>query len=130
MRKRGLGVGCMFYGIGYGFSRPDIGAATIEICEDGSVIVRSGEVDYGQGADTIFCQIVAEELGIRYNEIQMVTADTFATPNAGPSSASRITYVTVNAIMKAARALMRTLQSAAEDLLGERDLLFVDEEIH
>ena len=45
MKKRGIGVGCMFYGIGYGFSRQDIAGATIEICEDGSVIVRSGEVD-------------------------------------------------------------------------------------
>ena len=130
MRKRGIGIGCMFYGIGYGFSRPDIGAATIEICEDGSVIVRSGEVDYGQGSDTIFCQIVAEELGIRYDDIQMVTADTFTTPNAGPSSASRITYVTGNAMLKASRALKQTMKKVAEDALGARDLVFVDEEIH
>jgi CO/xanthine dehydrogenase Mo-binding subunit len=126
MRKRGIGIGCMFYGIGYGFSRPDIGSATIEICEDGSVIVRSGEVDYGQ----IFCQIVAEELGIRYNDIQMVTADTFMTPNAGPSSASRVTYVTGNAMLKASRALRQTMEKVAEDLLKSGDLVFVDEEIH
>jgi CO/xanthine dehydrogenase Mo-binding subunit len=128
-RKRGIGVGSMFYGLGYGFSRQDIGAATIEICEDGSVILRSGEVDYGQGSDTIFAQIVAEELGIRYNEIQMITADTFATPNSGPTSASRVTYVTGNAVLRASRALKRTLQSVAEDVLDEKDLVFVDEEI-
>ena len=100
MKKRGIGIGCMFYGIGYGFSRQDISSATVEICEDGSVIVRSGEVDYGQGSDTIFCQIVAEELGIRYDAVQLVTADTFTTPNAGPTSASRVTYVTGNAMLK------------------------------
>jgi CO/xanthine dehydrogenase Mo-binding subunit len=65
MKKRGIGVASMFYGMGYGFSRQDIGSAEVEICEDGSVTLRSGEVDYGQGSDTIFCQIVAEELGIR-----------------------------------------------------------------
>jgi CO/xanthine dehydrogenase Mo-binding subunit len=129
MKKRGIGIGCMFYGIGYGFSRQDIGAATIEICEDGSVIVRSGEVDYGQGSDTIFCQIVAEELGIPYDGIQMVTADTFTTPNAGPSSASRVTYVTGNAVLKAARAVKATMQSVAEQILGETDLVFADGEI-
>ncbi len=129
-KKRGIGVASMFYGLGYGFSRQDIGAATLEICEDGSMIVRSGEVDYGQGSDTIFCQIVAEELGIRYDGIQMVTADTFATPNAGPTSASRVTYVTGNAVMKAAQALKETLRAVAEALLGEKDLVFVDEEIH
>lgn len=129
-RKRGIGIGSMFYGLGYGFSRQDIGAATIEICEDGSVIVRSGEVDYGQGSDTIFCQMVAEELGIRYDDIQIVTADTFTTPNAGPTSASRVTYVTGNAVLRASRAIKETLRGVAEALLGERDLVFVDEEIH
>jgi len=126
VKKRGIGIGCMFYGIGYGFSRQDISAATVEICEDGSVIVRSGEVDYGQGSDTIFCQIVAEELGVRYDQIQLITADTFVTPNAGPTSASRVTYVTGNAMLKAARAVKKTLRSVAEDILGETDLIFSD----
>jgi nicotinate dehydrogenase large molybdopterin subunit len=129
-KKRGIGIGSMFYGLGYGFSRQDVGAATVEICEDGSVIVRSGEVDYGQGSDTIFCQMVAEELGIRYDDIQIVTADTFTTPNAGPTSASRVTYVTGNAVLRASRAIKETLRNVAENLLGERDLVFVDEEIH
>ena len=129
MKKRGIGVGCMFYGIGYGFSRQDISSATVEICEDGSVIVRSGEVDYGQGSDTIFCQIVAEELGVRYDDIQLITADTFMTPNAGPTSASRVTYVTGNAMLKAARAVKATLWPVAEEILGEKDLAFEDEEV-
>ena len=129
MKKRGIGVGSMFYGMGYGFSRQDIGSAEVEICEDGSVILRSGEVDYGQGSDTIFCQIVAEELGIRYDAIQMITADTFTTPNAGPTSASRLTYVTGNAVLKAARALRNRLEEIARKMLGEEDLVFVDEEI-
>jgi CO/xanthine dehydrogenase Mo-binding subunit len=129
MKKRGIGVASMFYGMGYGFSRQDIGSAEIEICEDGSVILRSGEVDYGQGSDTIFCQIVAEELGIRYDSIQLITADTFTTPNAGPTSASRLTYVTGNAVLKAARSLRKNLQAVAEDLLDETDLLFADEEV-
>jgi len=129
-RKRGIGIGSMFYGIGYGFSRQDISSATIEVCEDGSVTLRSGEVDFGQGSDTILCQIVSEELGIRYDEIQMITADTFTTPNGGPTSASRVTYVTGNAVLKASRTLKRTLQAVAEDILKEKDLVFVDEEIH
>ena len=129
MKKRGIGVGSMFYGMGYGFSRQDIGSAEVEICEDGSVILRSGEVDYGQGSDTIFCQIVAEELGIRYDAIQIITADTFTTPNAGPTSASRLTYVTGNAVLKAARALRSRLEEIAKKMLGEEDLVFVDEEI-
>jgi CO/xanthine dehydrogenase Mo-binding subunit len=130
MKKRGIGVGSMFYGLGYGFSRQDISCATIEVCEDGSVIVRSGEVDFGQGSDTILCQITAEELGIPYNSIQMLTADTLTTPNAGPTSASRVTYVTGMAMLKAARAMKRNLQSVAEQILGQTDLLFGDERVY
>lgn len=124
MKKRGIGVGCMYYGLGYGFSRQDISSVTIEMCEDGSVILRSGEVDYGQGSDTILCQIVAEELGIPYHEIQLIAADTLTTPNAGPTSASRVTYVTGMAALKAARALKKNLQAVAEEILGEKDLRF------
>lgn len=130
MKKRGIGVGSMYYGLGYGFSRPDIGSATIEVCEDGSVIVRSGQVDYGQGSDTILCQIVADELGVKYETIQIITADTAITPDSGPTSASRITYVCGNAMIKTARALKKKLERVAEDILGEKDLVFVDGEIH
>ncbi|MBW1773046.1 MAG: molybdopterin-dependent oxidoreductase [Deltaproteobacteria bacterium] len=129
MKKRGIGVGAMIYGIGYGFSRQDIASATLEICEDGSVIVRSGEVDFGQGSDTVACQIVAEELGISYDTVQLISADTLYAPNAGPSSASRVTYVMGNAILKAARAIKETMADLARDILGEGELVFVDSEI-
>jgi CO/xanthine dehydrogenase Mo-binding subunit len=56
----------------------------------------------------------------------LITADTFSTPNAGPTSASRVTYVTGNAMLKAARAVKETLRSVAEEILGETDLLFRD----
>ena len=129
MKKRGIGIGSMYYGLGYGYSRPDIGSATVEICEDGTVIMRSGEVDFGQGSDTIFCQIVAEELGIKPEDIQMITADTATTPDSGPSSASRLAYVGGNAVLDATLRVKKTLQSVAEDILREKDVVFVESEI-
>jgi CO/xanthine dehydrogenase Mo-binding subunit len=129
MKKRGIGVGSMMYGIGYGFSRQDVASATVELCEDGSVILRSGEVDFGQGSDTIACQIVAEELAIPYDTIQLISADTLCAPNAGPSSASRVTYVMGKAVWKAARAIKETMASVARDILGDEELVFVDSEI-
>jgi len=129
MKKRGIGVGAMIYGIGYGFARQDIAAATLEVCEDGSVILRSGEVDFGQGSDTVACQIVAEELGIPYDTIQLISADTLSAPNAGPSSASRVTYVMGNAVLKAARSIKQNMASVARDILGAEELVFVDNEV-
>ena len=63
--RRGLGVGSMYYGIGYGFSRADIGSAHIEMAEDGTTTVYSGACDMGQGVMTIVAQVAAEtsELG-------------------------------------------------------------------
>ena len=129
MKKRGIGIGSMYYGLGYGYSRPDIGSATIELCEDGSLIVRTGAVDFGQGSDTLFCQIMAEELGVSPDDIQIVTPDTATTPDAGPTSASRVAYVGGNAVLNATLALKRTLHCIAENILGEKNLVFIDREV-
>ena len=124
MKKRGIGYGSMFYGLGYGFSRTDIASATLEISQDGSIIARSGEVDYGQGSDTVFCQIIAEELGVDYSAIKLITADTDVTPDSGPTSASRLTFVGGNAFIKTSRSLKKILNGVAEDILGASDLVF------
>ncbi|MEW6265104.1 MAG: molybdopterin cofactor-binding domain-containing protein [Thermodesulfobacteriota bacterium] len=133
MKKRGIGVGCMYYGLGYGYSRPDFASATIEICQDGSVIVRTGQVDYGQGSDAIFCQIAAEELGVKYENVTIIAADTATTPDSGPTSASRLVYVGGNAVIKACAALKKTLQAVARALLEaekEEDVVMARNEVY
>lgn len=124
MKKRGIGYGSMFYGLGYGFSRTDIAAVTLELNQDGSIIARSGEVEYGQGSDTVFCQIIAEELGVDYIAIKLITADTDVTPDSGPTSSSRLTFVGGNVFIKASRSLKKLLSGVAEEILGENDLVF------
>ena len=92
MKKRGLGVGSMFYGIGYGFNRPDIGAAHVEVAEDGTATLYTGVCDLGQGIQTLLAQIVGTELGMPMSDIRVVNADTGSTPDSGPTSGSRATY--------------------------------------
>jgi len=101
MKKRGLGVGSMFYGIGYGFNRPDIGAAHVEIAEDGTATLYSGVCDLGQGIQTLLAQIVVTELGVPMNEVRVVNADTGSTPDSGPTSGSRATFVQGQAVRHA-----------------------------
>ena len=103
MKKRGFGVGSMYYGIGYGFSRADIGSALIEMAEDGTTTVYSGACDMGQGVMTIVTQVAAEEIGINPDTIRVVAADTAGTPDAGPTSGSRATFVQGVAGQKAAK---------------------------
>ncbi|MEI7884532.1 MAG: molybdopterin cofactor-binding domain-containing protein [Clostridia bacterium] len=117
MIKRGRGIGCNLYGVGYGFNRADHSAATIEVADDGSVTVLSGACDMGQGSDTIFCQIAAEELGVAYEDVRIISADTFFTPDALASSASRQTYVSGEAVRKAAADVKGHLLKLAAILL-------------
>lgn len=93
MKKRGRGIGCNLYGVGYGFNRPDHSSAYIEVAEDGTATLLSGVCDLGQGSDTVLCMIAAEELGIGYENVRIISADTAVTPDSLCSSASRQTYV-------------------------------------
>ncbi|MHB1405802.1 MAG: xanthine dehydrogenase family protein molybdopterin-binding subunit [Desulfitobacteriaceae bacterium] len=102
MKKYGRGIGCNLYGVGYGFSRPDHSAAYIEVADDGTCTVLSGVCDLGQGSETVFCQIAAEEMGIAYEDVRIISADTGVTPDSLCSSASRQTFVSGNAVKNAA----------------------------
>lgn len=118
MKKRGRGIGCKLYGVGYGFNRPDHSAATVEVADDGTATVLSGCCDLGQGSDTVLCQIAAEELGIRYEDVKIISADTATTPDALASTASRQTFVSGNAVKKAASEVKRHLLKLAGELLN------------
>ncbi len=132
MIKRGRGIGCNLYGVGYGFNRADHSAAMVEVADDGSVTVLSGACDMGQGSDSIFCQIAAEALGISYEHVKIISADTAMTPDALCSSASRQTFVSGEAVRLAAddarNHLLVTaaeiLETPVEDLDIKKDVVF------
>ncbi|MDO7785742.1 xanthine dehydrogenase family protein molybdopterin-binding subunit [Desulforamulus aquiferis] len=117
MKKRGRGIGCNLYGVGFGFNRPDHSSAYVEIADDGSVTLLSGCSEIGQGSDTVLCQIAAEELGIPFEWVRIISGDSGVTPDGGPSTASRQTYVSGNAVKKAAEdAKSHMIQLASEIL--------------
>lgn len=114
MKKRGIGIGCAWYGTGYGNGFPDVSSAFVEIHDDGSATVLTGAVDVGQGSNSIYAQIVAEELGLQSEDICVYTGDTDTTPDSGTTAATRQTYNTGNAVLKAVRqAKVRLLDYAA-----------------
>ncbi|MBT8371642.1 MAG: xanthine dehydrogenase family protein molybdopterin-binding subunit [Deltaproteobacteria bacterium] len=110
--KRGIGIGSMWYGIG-SMSVKNPAHATIRVDEMARIRLCSGAADIGQGSTTILCQIVREILGLEPGIIRMVTADTGDTPDAGPTSASRQTYVSGNAVLDASRKMAADLLSEA-----------------
>jgi xanthine dehydrogenase molybdenum-binding subunit len=109
------GIACSYKNTGLGGGAPDKSEAEIEAFEDGTIEVRTAAADMGQGLAHVVAQCAAEELNLPYEKVRVLLCDTDLTPNGGPTTASRQTFVTGNAARLAAVALRDALtQSAAE----------------
>ena len=96
----------------------------IKIDRGGGVAVFCGSTDIGQGSDSVLAYVAAEELGIEPEDIRVVTADTDLTPVDLGSYSSRVTLMTGNATIQAARKLKAQLfEAAAEKLRVPADRL-------
>ena len=117
MKRRGRGIACMWYPIGFTVSA-NPSAAVVKVNEDGTATVLTGTVETGQGSLAVLGQIAAEALGIAVDDAYLVSADTDATPMDTGAIASRTTYVTGNAIRLAAEDAKAVLFEAAAQVLG------------
>jgi nicotinate dehydrogenase medium molybdopterin subunit len=117
MKKRGRGIACMWYPIGFTVAA-NPSAAVVKVNEDGTATLLTGTVETGQGSLTILAQIVAEELGIATDSVHVVSADTDTTPMDTGAIASRTTYVTGNAARLAAAKAKEILFEVAAPMLG------------
>lgn len=61
----------------------------LQINADGTVTVRTGKVEIGQGIVSAMAQIAADELDVDYTRIRMVPADTSVSPDEGSTTGSR-----------------------------------------
>ena len=115
-KRKGVGIGAMWYGIGNtGMRNPS--TARVEMDPAGAVTLYTGCADIGQGSTTVLAQIVAETLCLEADAIQLVVGDTKYTTNAGATSASRQTYISGNAVKEAAEKLRELLMTGAVDVL-------------
>ncbi|HTC61464.1 MAG TPA: molybdopterin cofactor-binding domain-containing protein [Candidatus Saccharimonadales bacterium] len=117
MKKRGRGMACMWYPIGFTVAA-NPSSAVVKLDEDGTATLLTGTVETGQGSLTILAQIVAQELGISTDDVNVVSADTDATPMDTGAIASRTTYVTGNAARLAAEKVKMMLFDVAAPMLG------------
>ena len=117
MKRRGRGIACMWYPIGF-TAAANPSAATVKINEDGTVTLLTGTVETGQGSLTALAQIAAEALGIDTEDVHVVSADTDATPMDTGAIASRTTYVTGNAVKLAAERALAVMLDVAAPVLG------------
>lgn len=101
----GIGIACSYKNVGLGLGMDDFGGAIGEILPDGSLLLRVGCVDMGQGSNTVMAQILSAQTGWPYNRIKVHSADTLSDPPAGMTTASRQTFVTGNAVVRMAEKL-------------------------
>jgi CO/xanthine dehydrogenase Mo-binding subunit/aerobic-type carbon monoxide dehydrogenase small subunit (CoxS/CutS family) len=102
---RAWGFAAAYKNTGLGGGAPDISGADVELYEDGTFQVRSSAAELGQGLVTVMRLVVAEEMSVPPEQVRVLVMDTDLTPNGGPTTASRQTFVTGNASRYAAKTL-------------------------
>ncbi len=81
----------------------------IAIAADGKVTAFCGHVDLGTGIRTALAQIVAEELDVAFEQVEMILGDTRRTPDQGPTIASASIQVSAVPLRQAAAEARRFL---------------------
>jgi xanthine dehydrogenase molybdenum-binding subunit len=117
---RGIGMASMIHvGGGARVYKSDGCGTIIKIDDFGTVNVITGATDMGQGSDTVIAQIVAEELGVRTEDVVVTHTDTDICPWDVGAHASRTTFVAGNSARGAAKKVKEQLLEVAAKSLGE-----------
>jgi aldehyde oxidoreductase len=117
--RRGVGIACMRYGIGSAGQTQALGRVALELDTEGRVHLFTGAMDLGQGSDTAFRIIVADELSLPLPSVSALSGDTATTPDAGTTGGSRVLYYVGNAAKNAAVKLKHAILDIAAELLEQ-----------
>jgi CO/xanthine dehydrogenase Mo-binding subunit len=126
-RRVGVGLACYVEGTGVG---PYEGAHVV-VETSGKVKVATGLTTQGQGHFTAFAQVAADELGVRLEDVEVVTGDTRRFGYAVGTFASRAAVMSGNAVALAARKVREKALRIAGDALeaDPGDLEIVDGQV-
>lgn len=114
-KRRAWGFAVTFKNTGLGEGAPDNATAEIEILEDGRVETRISSAEIGQGLVTVLQMITAEELKLPLEQVNIYLSDTDLTPDGGPTTGSRQTYISGNAAKFAAITLRNMIFSTLSE---------------
>ena len=127
-KRRGIGLSFFFHGAGFtGSGEAKMKAqAGVEITPEGRARILSGSTEIGQGTRTIFCQIVADELGVSYEDVEIEEPDTSRVPDSGPTVASRTCMVVGRVVQLAAREAKEKMIQFVSERFGKSDVKLID----
>ncbi|NPV68313.1 MAG: molybdopterin-dependent oxidoreductase [Anaerolineae bacterium] len=120
-RRRGRGIACAFKNVGFSFGAPEACWAIIELRGDTEieeVILYHAAAEVGQGVHTVMQQMAAEAVGVSLEKVRLVASDTSSTRNSGSVSASRMTFMSGNAIRGAAEEALKQWQAEERPAVG------------
>jgi CO/xanthine dehydrogenase Mo-binding subunit len=109
--RKGIGIAAFLHGAGFTGSgeRYLNSLVGVEGLADGSLRVLVSSAEFGQGTNTVLCQIAAETLRLPYENVGIAQPDTGIVPNSGPTVASRTAMIVGSLVRSAALGLQQTL---------------------
>ncbi|OFZ21489.1 MAG: carbon monoxide dehydrogenase [Bdellovibrionales bacterium GWB1_55_8] len=112
--KKGIGFSAFMHGAGFTGSGEKMLAsvAAVQATAAGRIEVLASSTEIGQGANTVFAQIVSHALGIPSDWVDVVRPDTSIVPNSGPTVASRTTMIVGKLVENAALGLREVLRQS------------------
>jgi len=120
--RKGIGLSMFFHGCGFTGSgeRDHIKAvAKIRKNADDTVDILVSNTDMGQGLKTTFSKIVADTLGISYDQVSYNNPDTDQVPDSGPTVASRSVMTVGELLKRASERLKKEWKTGAEQVIEE-----------
>ena len=109
--KRGIGFASFMHGAGFTGSgeRRLNSLVEIELTPEGCPRLLVSSTEFGQGTNTILCQVAAQTLGLPYEDILIAQPDTARVPNSGPTVASRTAMIVGKLVQTASENLLTAL---------------------
>ena len=116
--------------VGFWFNAGMQSSAEVHINEDGTVTVIEGNPDIG-GSRASMALMAAEELGVPYEKVRVVIADTETAGFTNVTGGSRVTFATGMAVIEAAQDIVGQLKSRAAALWSiDEDMVdYIDGEV-
>lgn len=128
---RGVGMASLIHvGGGARVYKSDGCGTIIKVDDFGKVDVFTGASEIGQGSETVIAQMVAEELGVRAEDVTVINNDTDCCPWDVGVHASRTTFVAGNSALGAARKVKAEILKLAALVLSEpEDVLDIKDKV-
>ncbi len=114
LRQLGIGLSC-YVEITNGLPDGEFGA--VEVRPDGKVVVRTGTSPHGQGHVTAWSMLVAEQMGVSMDDIEIIHGDTDIVPRGAGTMGSRSLQIGGAAVNQAAVDVVEKARDLAADLL-------------